>query len=258
MAPRNPKRKPASKVRSLKRLGQERIARLRSLLSLKNSGDALGNTSTDAKHDGAVPLSPVTAGSNPKVARRILFAHPNSEVGDSHLPKKVVVNVPVEISCQTPPPLLIEERSHVEENKREVTGRRIVDFNYIFNQLVATDLNHDRRYSCTLQNMKIIKERRDGLRSTFLIECNVCLASSTIESEPEANETNMDINQIVAASAVSIGVGHRQMEEIMGGFDIPFMTFSKFKKAEDEIGDTLHSVALTEALKIEGGLKRLV
>ncbi|KAF6209812.1 hypothetical protein GE061_015563 [Apolygus lucorum] len=49
------------------------------------------------------------------------------------------------------------------------------------------------------------------------------------------------------------------MEEIMGGFDIPFMTFSKFKKAEDEIGDTLHSVALTsmkEAADEEARLAR--
>lgn len=125
------------------------------------------------------------------------------------------------------------------ENIADLTGRRIVDVCYFFKQL--QEISNHGPFGCTLLNLEIISELRNGLQSTFKFKCKMCNAIKEISTDSNGSEFN--INSAAVLGILSIGCGFSQMEELLATINMPCMSYRKFSSEHDKIGHILHKTA---------------
>ncbi|XP_073961282.1 uncharacterized protein [Choristoneura fumiferana] len=79
------------------------------------------------------------------------------------------------LSPSTPsstPSLQIElDHDSNEEVVRKMTGRRIFNVQYLFEQMKAVDHSP---FNCSFKDMDFVKESRIGFQSTFFSKCKMC------------------------------------------------------------------------------------
>lgn len=83
-----------------------------------------------------------------------------------------------------------------------LSGRRIVDVDYIFKQIQNS--SHGGGLDCSFLNMSFVSEKRYGFFSKFNFQCKVCNIVKVISSEP-SDKSYLPINKAVTNGTVAIG-----------------------------------------------------
>lgn len=148
----------------------------------------------------------------------------------------------------------LQEDCLIEEDKFEIAGRRIVDISHFFQEL--QNLNNHSPFGCTLADMEIKSENKQGLISGIQIKCKMCKYSKVVWTEcPKTSKMNS--NTAAVTGITSIGGGFTNMEEFLSILDIPSMSKNKFLKEQEKLTDAWEATALTEMELAASEEKRL-
>ncbi|CAG4954885.1 unnamed protein product [Colias eurytheme] len=137
---------------------------------------------------------------------------------------------------------LEDELIILPENKsdfKEISGRRIVDIDYFFQQL--KEMDHESLFECNYRHLIFLRERRKGLASTFLFECELCKKKFELSSDNPSNvmpeRERVEINLAATSGMVACGIGYSQFEEVMSAMDIPVFNEKFYAKTQNRIFD---------------------
>ncbi|CAH1102119.1 unnamed protein product [Psylliodes chrysocephalus] len=123
-------------------------------------------------------------------------------------------------------------------NSNEVTlsGRRIVDINYVFKQILSGKKHTP--FDCSISDMKVINEFRNGYISTFMLQCKMCNIIEQIHTEDPGNVGNdtdiLNINSAITLGAISTGIGYSTLEEMFAAINMPSMAEKKKTKSSSK------------------------
>lgn len=107
-----------------------------------------------------------------------------------------------------------------------IDGRRIIDFQYVFDQFIEIS-KHSVRFGCQLDAIKINKETRNGLMSTFVLSCSLCGSNFQLKTTDE-EESVSDINHSVVTGTILIGGGLSNFNELAASINLPGITKSLY------------------------------
>ncbi|KAH9629667.1 hypothetical protein HF086_009003 [Spodoptera exigua] len=124
---------------------------------------------------------------------------------------------------------------NVEPEKQEdqfqtVTGRRVIDINYLFSQL-QEKARHNNLFDCKLGNFQLIREK--SLISVFKFECNICKQLSFINSEK--TESKVNVNIAATTGMVATGIGYSQFEQLFSAMNIPVFSTNYYNQLQDKV-----------------------
>ncbi|XP_050306062.1 uncharacterized protein LOC126745672 isoform X2 [Anthonomus grandis grandis] len=125
-------------------------------------------------------------------------------------------------------------------NEFEIAGRRIFDVEYLFKQF----LNGERHkpFDCTLVDMELIKEKRNGLYSEFTLKCKMCNVTKVISNE-ENKFQQLELNSSVVLSTISTGLGYSQINEVAASMNMPFMSYKTISSHHEKVGHLIRESA---------------
>ncbi|XP_022173422.1 uncharacterized protein LOC111035906 [Myzus persicae] len=89
-------------------------------------------------------------------------------------------------------PSVDEENSNTDVITDHLSGRRIVDVDYIFKQIQNS--SHGGGLDCSFLNMSFVSEKRYGFFSKFKFQCKMCNIITVISSEP-SDKSYLPINK---------------------------------------------------------------
>ncbi|XP_050431109.1 uncharacterized protein LOC126839738 [Adelges cooleyi] len=147
-------------------------------------------------------------------------------------------------TSSTYPTLTVEKTvSDAPESNKEYkySGRRIVDFGYIIDQIKSCV--HEGGFGCSFISMRLVGEINYGLRSVFIFICEMCNLSIRIESEKVNPERYISINEAAVSATISVGIGYSQISEVCATMDIPCMSSTKFTEAQRDMSEKIHKIA---------------
>ncbi|KAL4718598.1 hypothetical protein ACJJTC_018073 [Scirpophaga incertulas] len=114
-----------------------------------------------------------------------------------------------------------------------VEGRRIIDFQYFFDQIKIIN-NHCEAMGCTIDNLQLIKEYKTGLKSIFITKCNMCNLEFQLLSSKSSN-SDMDINCGAVTGAMLTGFGRSNLNELLASMNLPIFTQNIYSKCHDQV-----------------------
>lgn len=138
---------------------------------------------------------------------------------------------------------LLQKECMNSEGCGTFSGRRIVNIVDIFEQV--KDLDKHSPFGCTFSNMKIVSEKRLGLKSGFVFQCEMCNFKTTVWSENKRADL-MDVNTGAVCGTITTGGGHGQLQEFLSVLDIPSMSQRTFKKYEETVSAGWSATAAAE------------
>ncbi|KAI8437861.1 hypothetical protein MSG28_012078 [Choristoneura fumiferana] len=186
----------------------------------------------------------------------------SSTLGTESMPVSslIVITIPIlrlnfkifsrNLSPSTPsstPSLQIElDHDSNEEVVRKMTGRRIFNVQYLFEQMKAVDHSP---FNCSFKDMDFVKESRIGFQSTFLFKCKMCGKKEAFNNEKLESKINKNVVQAVVCS----GSGFSQLDELCAHLDMPCIAEKTFGKENLLLGDVLKDISLKSMF--EAGLE---
>lgn len=138
---------------------------------------------------------------------------------------------------------VFESESEVFESNG-ISGNRIVNIQYLFNQLKS--INHTG-FNCSFFDLNLISEKQMGLRSVFTFQCNVCKLKNKIYTEDP--KTNVNINKLAISAIVVTGGGYSQLEEIYAVMNMPTMSNKTYLRYHNSVSVTMKDEAWKEMKK---------
>jgi len=87
---------------------------------------------------------------------------------------------------------------------------------------------------CTMERFVLIKEVQNGLGFKLYFKCHICDRHQIVTSDRESSVDN--VNNALVWGVLSIGIGHRQIEDLLAVMDCPSPSLKKFKRHEVIIG----------------------
>ncbi|XP_071056943.1 uncharacterized protein [Onthophagus taurus] len=136
----------------------------------------------------------------------------------------------------------------------ELDGRRIVDVSSFMKQIC--EIGYHNPFNCSVVDMHIISEQRNGLSSQITLQCKMCGIQKKITTD---SINTSKINDSVVLAATSIGIGYSQADEFFSVLDIPFMANKTYNNSQDNIAHIIHDSALKsmeEAAKEEAEIAK--
>lgn len=82
-----------------------------------------------------------------------------------------------------------------EQKTLAIEGRRIVNILYFWEQI--KNIQHMPFYDCKMDNCNILKEKRNVFLSTFIIKCNMCGVTSSLESDRCENQMDINVTSVL-------------------------------------------------------------
>lgn len=119
----------------------------------------------------------------------------------------------------------------VKSDEPMLSGRRLVDIEHFMKQIMELGKHGSK---CTMGRYILIKEVQNGVAFKLYFKCNVCNRQQVVTSEKE--QCLDSVNNAFVWGALSIGIGHRQAEDLFAVMDCPSPSFKKFKRHEILIG----------------------
>ncbi|KAJ8913373.1 hypothetical protein NQ315_008765 [Exocentrus adspersus] len=126
--------------------------------------------------------------------------------------------------------------NNIEEN-------RIMNVNYFINQLKVISNHNDGNFGCTLNNINIVKEIRNGLLSQYVVICDMCNYRTVIHNLDHTNNNDMDINTLAVNGITSIGSGYYHLQEFLLNLNVPCFDKNKFKTIQDTLMEDIEKCA---------------
>ncbi|XP_066255672.1 uncharacterized protein [Euwallacea similis] len=111
-------------------------------------------------------------------------------------------------------------------------GRRIVDVDYLINQLLQ--FPHRPLFFCRSADITIKNEIREGFFSIYVLRCNRCLREHSICNEEPKTEM-LDVNLAFVAGILSLKLDLYQLNELCSAIHIPTISGKDFNRYKAEI-----------------------
>lgn len=99
-------------------------------------------------------------------------------------------------------------------------------------------------FHCNFQNIRFLKEVRNGFSSVFSVECELCKFQSKIYTCDENNPEMMNINFSAVAGIMGIGSGYSHLNEVFTALDVPCMRAETYKKTQAEVSFSIKNNTL--------------
>lgn len=112
-----------------------------------------------------------------------------------------------------------------------------MDIQYFFDSLKNLS-NHDPRFGCTLSNMNVIKEIRNGYVSTFQFKCNMCNGIYSLQT------TATNPNQDAVLGMMMIGTGYSALAQFSTCLEIPYPSQRTYQIQETVLGEAFQTISL--------------
>lgn len=119
------------------------------------------------------------------------------------------------------------------QHTNKISGRRIVDINYVFEQMQRMSTNTCK--TCNEGKMVFEKEIKRGLLSVFTFQCTSCGKRKRLESSHLRNNKGANVNQGAVTGIVSIGLGHYHLQEFFSHLDITTMSYPTYHKLDKQL-----------------------
>lgn len=136
-----------------------------------------------------------------------------------------------------------------EENetppKQNKLGRCIVDLDHLLKSFQDLAIPH-RGFGCTLADMEVIKQHRNGLQLCFTLKCKMCMIEKKIDTN---KKDEMSLNEAALTGVIATGNGFSQMEEFFAAMNMKSMTKKTYKKHHDRIADVMEKACLEEIMQ---------
>lgn len=125
-------------------------------------------------------------------------------------------------------------------------GNRIVNLEYVLDWALELQIQHYKR--CTCGKLYLWKEVTDGLVSKLFFKCTMCNITiiksthdddNTTHNSPRDCENKFPVNTGAVWGTLSTGSCHSHLEQLCTIMDIPPMSFRKFHKIEENLGNVL-------------------
>ena len=110
-------------------------------------------------------------------------------------------NVPSDINSDPPKKNPVGRKY---ENIDEMSGIRMVDAKHLITKILELD-NHSRY--CTMKDIVLKRELRDGHKSTFVFFCKMCNKNLKITSTDTSDPSTINLNTAVVSGVVQSGGG---------------------------------------------------
>jgi hypothetical protein len=124
-------------------------------------------------------------------------------------------------------------------------SRRIVNIHHFFASI--KELNDHKPFGCSFNDIYVIFEKRDGLKSRIGLKCRMCNIIRSISTEESGQDKSfMDVNTAVVTGILASGGGHSQLEQVISTLDIPCTSFKCYKKHHDATCDAWETTAHAE------------
>lgn len=139
----------------------------------------------------------------------------------------------------------------------KISGRRIVNFQYFWEGLLAI-AEHNDRFGCTLKNLMLIKETQRGLLSKFWFRCNMCNTKFQLYNYDKNDVLNT--NDGAVSGTIMTGIGLSNLNELLVSMDLPVIGFRTYSKSHDKVGEMWKTTAeevMISAAKEEADAARL-
>ncbi|CAI6377348.1 unnamed protein product [Macrosiphum euphorbiae] len=140
--------------------------------------------------------------------------------------------------------LSVEMSNEQIESSKELCGRRIVDMNFVFKQIL--NCRHKGGLDCTFLDMELISEHRKGFFCSWLFKCLVCQIKIKIDSENTSETEYVGVNKAAVSGSIAIGIGHTQLNEFSATIDVPYISPNVFIKLQSNIGEIINETAWDE------------
>lgn len=152
------------------------------------------------------------------------------------------------------PELIIEVDIGHQEEEHVISGNRIIDFAYIYQQLQKIS-NHNTALGCNLGCLKLTKESRKGFLSKFYFTCQMCNIKFELKNckDPE-NSVDLNLNDNAVSSFMSIGAGFSGLEQVAASLNIPWMSEKLYGKCHTkacELWELAKEKSMADAAKEE-------
>ncbi|XP_055943761.1 uncharacterized protein LOC129974965 isoform X3 [Argiope bruennichi] len=133
--------------------------------------------------------------------------------------------------------------NHQTSKDITLTGRRIIDVGYFFNRL--REINNHGPSNCSLSNMTVVSETKEGLRTGIELRCSVCFFTEIVWSE-NTDSSKVPVNAAAVSGITTMGGGYSNLEDILSAMDIPSITSCIFQKERDLISAAREETAAKE------------
>ncbi|KAB0803827.1 hypothetical protein PPYR_00797 [Photinus pyralis] len=205
--------------------------------SKKKKMQRMRNTKLDRTKD--VPM-PLPSFSQTLEVSSTAYAFPStSQITVEQEDENIEENIAFEPENNSPDN--IADMPGLQEN---IVGRRVINIAHFFRQILTNELHQP--FNCSLVNMEIMQERRNGLKSEFVLKCKMCGVIQTISSENCTDDSLLDINTSAVLSAISTGIGHSNLEEIHAAMAIPSISNRLYSQHHSLLAETIHKSAWME------------
>lgn len=102
--------------------------------------------------------------------------------------------------------------------------------------------DHTKAFGCTLKNVQIISEKRNGLLSKYTLICKMCNLKMYLDSEPKST---LDLNKAAVSAVISTGSGYSQFSELCAAMDCPTLSEANYSRVQNELYDDWRNTAVT-------------
>jgi hypothetical protein len=160
----------------------------------------------------------------------------------SRIPKSPVLPDLINATPQPPEPAVAS-----------LSGFRVVDLQYFQEQLFQME-SHDLIRNCGLKHVKVIAEKRFGLRSCLKYKCDMCNKIMKVWTH---RRDGMNVNQAAVTSAVCSGLTYEMQHELFGTMNIPTMSSRSYYKILHEISLILLEICEEDVLAAGEEEKRI-
>ncbi|XP_063229291.1 uncharacterized protein LOC134534727 isoform X1 [Bacillus rossius redtenbacheri] len=128
-----------------------------------------------------------------------------------------------------------------ESSTFPIQGRRLFDVDFLFKEMSRIS-QHNKVFQCSFENMRLIKEHKNGMISKFDFKCNMCGTVESIFSEdPQTNKVNC--NMAWVNSMLLTGQSFTQLQDITSTLEMPCMAKETFNKCQKSLSSVIHDVA---------------
>lgn len=126
------------------------------------------------------------------------------------------------------------EVENKEDDFQPISGRRIVDINFLLQEL-QEKARHSNLFDCKISSFRLISEKRIGLTSVFKFQCGMCQETCLINSEDTKNTERVNLNIAATTGIVGSGIGFAQFEELCSSMEVPIFSPNYYNKLQNEV-----------------------
>ncbi|KAF4533068.1 hypothetical protein B566_EDAN002631, partial [Ephemera danica] len=122
----------------------------------------------------------------------------------------------------------------------QISGRRIFEPFFFITTLFS--LKYHSSY-CSLDDLELLSETREGFRSVFTFQCKMCNGKYPVTTENTTDCTKLDVNTSIVHGTMVAGGGLATINEIAMSLNMPSMGPNTYQKVAVALSSVLQTIA---------------